>query len=66
MEQGEKVVPQEDVQALATALSCFLVDRVAEGREALRRVSPATLGEVYTAGIRLGIEAHELAKGGGK
>ena len=48
----------EESTALGTALNHFLFDRVEEGKAELMKVRTASLERVYTAGLRLGIEAH--------
>ena len=50
----------EESEALANALRCFLLDRIEEGKAELLKVRAEALERVYTAGLRLGIEAHAL------
>jgi len=51
----------EESAALGTALSHFLFDRIEEGNAELLKVRTTSLERVYTAGLRLGIEAHALS-----
>jgi hypothetical protein len=51
----------EESAALGAALNHFMFDRIEEGKAALLKVRTASLERVYTAGLRLGIEAHALA-----
>jgi hypothetical protein len=60
MEDSSYPNPEESA-ALGTALNHFLFDRIEEGKAELLRVRTASLDRVYTAGLRLGIEAHALA-----
>ncbi len=50
----------EESAALGAALSHFLLDRIEEGKAELLKVRTESLERVYTAGLRLGIEAHAL------
>ena len=50
----------EESAALGTALNHFLFDRIEEGKAELLKVRTESLERVYTAGLRLGIEAHAL------
>ena len=50
----------EESTALGTALNHFLFDRIEEGKAELLKVRTESLERVYTAGLRLGIEAHTL------
>jgi hypothetical protein len=51
----------EESAALGMALNHFLFDRIEEGKAELLKVRSESLERVYTAGLRLGIEAHYLA-----
>ena len=51
----------EESAALGVALNHFMFDRIEEGKAVLLKVRTASLERVYTAGLRLGIEAHALA-----
>jgi hypothetical protein len=51
----------DESTALGAALNYFLSDRIEEGKAELLKVRTASLERVYTAGLRLGIEAHALA-----
>ncbi len=51
----------EECAVLGAALNHFLFDRIEEGKAELLKVRTASLERVYTAGLRLGIEAHALA-----
>jgi len=51
----------EESAALGVALNHFMFDRIEEGKAVLLKVRIASLDRVYTAGLRLGIEAHALA-----
>lgn len=52
----------EDQQMIAIALGHFVSDRIDAGRAMLSNLRPEILERLYTAGIRLGIEAHELTR----
>ncbi len=50
----------EESTILGAALNHFLFDRIEEGKAELLKVRTKSLERVYTAGLRLGIEAHAL------
>jgi hypothetical protein len=53
-------IDDDDRQAIGLALGYFLSNRVEEGRTALSTLRPEILESLYTAGLRLGIEAQSL------
>lgn len=61
-EAAPELLPTE-CELIAQALHCFYDGQEAEGREALRGVRQPVLNHLYTAGLRLGIEADQISKG---
>lgn len=59
MDDSSHLSPEE-CAVLGTALNYFLFDRIEEGKAELIKVRSKSLERVYTAGLRLGIEAHAL------
>lgn len=53
-------IDDDDRQAIGLALGYFLSNRTEEGRAALAGLRPDVLESLYTAGLRLGIEAQAL------
>lgn len=52
-----------ECELIAQALRCFYDGQDVAGREALRGVRQPVLNHLYTAGLRLSIEADQLSKG---
>lgn len=61
-EAAPELLPKES-ELIAQALQCFYGGQDTEGRDALRGVRQPVLNHLYTAGLRLGIEADQLCKG---
>jgi hypothetical protein len=59
-------IEADDRQAIGLALGYFLSNRIEEGRAALAGLRPDVLESLYTAGLRLGIEAQALVRTFGK
>ncbi|GAC1632211.1 MAG: hypothetical protein NVS9B10_26470 [Nevskia sp.] len=56
-------IDDDDRQAIVLTLGYFLSNRIEEGRAALMGLRHDVLESLYTAGLRLGVEAHTQARG---